>query len=167
MNEFTLSIITISAIKMKITDFAQSKWNQIAHHKNKKRNLPRCELPKLLAGCHRVELVLFLWLYSLQRAWGTVSFDRERYMCSSIKWTNDSRLGVAVKYLQPTRPKYTHKGGITLTRDGSMDGICLIEHVLPLLSLPVHTITLPCITPAVLCEQCPISTSQWPSLSRL
>lgn len=75
---------------------------------------------------------------SLQRAWGTVSFDRERYMCSSIKWTNDSHLGVAVKYLQPTRPKYTHKGGITLTRDGSMDGICLIEHVLPLLSLAVH-----------------------------
>lgn len=106
--------------------------------KQKKRNLPRCELPKLLAVCHRVELVLFPWLYSLQRAWGTVSFDRERYMCSSIKWTNDSRLGVAVKYLQPTRPKYTHKGGITLTRDGSMDGICLIEHAPIVISSCTH-----------------------------
>lgn len=167
MNEFTLSIITISAIKMKITDFPQSKWNQIAHHKNKKKGTYQGVSYQNYWQYVTVELVLFPWLYSLQRAWGTVSFDRERYMCSSIKWTNDSRLGVAVKYLQPTRPKYTHKGGITLTRDGSMDGICLIEHALPLLSLAVHTITLPCITPAVLCEQCPISTSQWPSLSRL
>lgn len=45
---------------MKITDFPQSKWNQIAHHKNKKKELTKVWVTKTTGSMSQLNVSCFL-----------------------------------------------------------------------------------------------------------